>query len=121
LAGNFSPIYCCEESLRIQRICATYCVWPASARRGKNNRCVSHSAEYIFGGAPAIGTNRERHWEVYCCVTALRSSYSRFSLGKRLEAGIGKGKWMIDKCPLFSKFHPRLRNRCFSLHMLFGF
>jgi hypothetical protein len=73
MAGNFPPIYRCEESLRIQGICTMYRPRPARARRGKSDRCVTRPGESFFGRAPAIGTCPGSHWAVRCCTTALRS------------------------------------------------
>src|SRR6267154_1379212 len=64
MAGYFTSIYCCEESLRVRAICATYRACAAEARWGRNDRSVAQITEYFPGGAPAIRTCPRRHWRV---------------------------------------------------------
>jgi hypothetical protein len=52
MAGTFTFIYCCEESIPIWGI-LHHTPWELI---GKNDRSVAHPAEYFFGGAPAVGT-----------------------------------------------------------------
>ena len=56
VAGILTPISRCEESLRMQGMCAMHRACPARARWGQDDRSVAHPAEYILGGAPVIGT-----------------------------------------------------------------
>ena len=89
MVGIFPTIYRGDESLPIQEICAKYRGRLATARWGQNDGSVAHSAEYIFGTAPAIGTYRGRHSEVRCCSTALQSTYNCFPLAERPGLGLG--------------------------------
>src|SRR5216684_1095531 len=73
MAGTFTPIYLCEESLPFQGTFTTYCALPSRARREKSVRSITHPAESFSGGTSfIIGKARSgSHWEVCCSATAL--------------------------------------------------
>jgi hypothetical protein len=49
MAGSFTFICCCEESLLIEGICTTYCVRTARACWGPDDRGAAHPGEYFLG------------------------------------------------------------------------
>src|SRR5258708_23390473 len=85
MAGNFTSIYCCEESLLVQGPCIMCCAIPSRPCRGTSDRIASAtcSSESFFGGTSPIGTCCRSYWEVCCCTTFLRSPYSHFSMEER--------------------------------------
>jgi len=59
LAGTFTSVCCCEESLHMQDIYSPYCARPARACRGKNDKSFAHPGEYSLGRVSAAGTLHE--------------------------------------------------------------
>ncbi|KAF8502708.1 hypothetical protein F5888DRAFT_1113768 [Russula emetica] len=81
MAGTFTSVYCCEESLPMREICTTYCTRPARTCRGQNDRSVAHPGECFLGGSSAVGTSPRRHRKVCCRATGHQLSCSSFPLG----------------------------------------
>src|SRR5258708_26560554 len=107
MVGTSISVYCCEESLSIQRTWATYRARSARAHWGSNDRSVAHPSESFLGGVPAIGTNPERHWAVYFWQTAYRSPYYHLFLGQCPGVGqVSDWRSVIDECLLPSMFCP---------------
>src|SRR6267154_3068616 len=82
MAGTFTSICCCEESLHIQGIWAPSWARPGGTCRGQNNRSVTPPGEYFVGGASAVRISSRRDREVRCRTTAHQSSCSSFPLGQ---------------------------------------
>src|SRR5216684_2490461 len=83
MAGNFTPIYRCEESLLIQGPCITSCAISSRPRRGTSDRIATCSSESFLGGTSPIRTCCRSYWEVCCCTTVRRSPHSHFSVEER--------------------------------------
>src|SRR5258708_7486115 len=97
-------VYCCEESLPIQRICATYWARSARAHRGSNGRSVAHPAELFLGGVPVIGICPGRHWAVHFWPKAHQSPYYHLFLGTETRNRLGHWRSMIDEYPFLLLF-----------------
>jgi hypothetical protein len=82
MVATLTSIYCGEESLPTQGICASYRGHPARARWGQNNRSVAQPAEYFCRGARVIETFPGKYWAVRCCATALRPPYHHLCLAQ---------------------------------------
>ena len=71
MAGTLTPIYRIEESLPVQAIFIRYRDRPEKSCREQNNGSVTQLAEYLRGGARAIGASLGKYWPVCCRTTAL--------------------------------------------------
>jgi len=89
LAGTFTSVCCCEESLHMQDIYSPYCARPARACRGKNDKSFAHPGEYSLGRVSAAGTPPRGHRKVRWLPTAHQSPCSSSSLGQGFGFEIG--------------------------------
>jgi len=107
MVGTFTFIYCCEEPLPIQEICATYRVRFSRAHRGPNDRSVAHLVKSFLQEFRAIGTLGGT-----CPGKVLRSLFLRdgppivpSSVTSGIDSG-GTARRMTDRCLFLLKFRP---------------
>jgi hypothetical protein len=88
VAGTIAAIRYCEEALPNQGVRATYYVFPARARWGKDDRSVAQLAEYLLGGTQDVWTCPGRHSAIRCHATGQsHPGHSSFLLRQRQGLG----------------------------------
>src|SRR6266566_389271 len=92
MAGCFTFMCCCEESLLIGGVCSPYFARPARTCWGKNDRSFARPKEHFLKRFSVGRTPPQGNKEVRCRTTARWSPCNSFLLGKAEGDGEGEGE-----------------------------